>query len=434
MLTRYAIVLVLLLITGVEAAEKHKKGSYKLQGMSKIDDGSGGHIEFVNRMGWESRNNTDGELTYYEIKDITSEVFVPDDYDKEVPYGLIIWINSSQSGKIPDSYKALMKKHKLIWAGANKGGNNVFTNLRVNMAKDTRANMMELYNIDPNRVYISGNSGGARASSLAAFSFPELFKGGIFCIAVECWEDVPLSGNSYRATKWKKTIPSKRLALMKKEGRYALMTGDKDYNQESIKYTYDKVFSKRFKNAEYYQVPGLGHARIPAEWYEKAIIQMDIPLKLMAKEYLDKAQRLNSTKKYAEAARYYQRAIAYNVAGAQDEYDKLVSQKDEHSRKAKDLLDDGSLYQAYMLYKKLVSVYGEFATDATAHIALVESDQSLKDEISADAYYVRAEKSHAKNDTAGFKKYLASLMKKFPDSKAVVKAKAKWPGSLPAQK
>ena len=47
------------------------------------------------------------------------EIYVPKNYDGSESYGLVVWINSGDNGRIPRQYEPLMDKHRLIWIGAN---------------------------------------------------------------------------------------------------------------------------------------------------------------------------------------------------------------------------------------------------------------------------------------------------------------------------
>jgi hypothetical protein len=416
---RYLLLLFLFSIN-FYAAEAHKTGSYKLTGLEEY--AAVGHGEFPKRMGWGEAKGY-----FYKIQEETFEVFVPDNYTKDKPFGVVVWVNSGDGGGMPKQYKEIFKKHKLIWIGANKGGNKEDTRRRANLALDARHNIMKLYNIDPNRVYISGTSGGGKASSLTAFSFPTLFKGGIFCIGVAVWQRVQVpGGNSFWPSKFAKPIPTSRMKVISKEGRYALMTGDKDFNQKEIKAYYDQVFSKSLENCKYYQTPGLGHSRIPAEWYEKAIIQLDEPLKAIVKGYLTKARQLLKSKKYLEAAKLLQLAAANDVAEAQVELEKLQKEVEGFTVEAAKLLKEESYYLSYVKYKKIVDVYGAFATSASEQYKLMLSDKDLKMEVSADGLLYRAQLYFDKKDKVNFKKYANALVKKYPNSKAATKAKERW--------
>jgi tetratricopeptide (TPR) repeat protein len=401
-------------------AESPKTGSYTLSGLKEFSPI--GHKEFAIRMGW----GAPGGDIFYKMEEQKFEVFVPDNYTNEKPYGLIVWVNSGDNGRMNGKYKEILKKHRIIWIGANMSGNKIDTRIRAQLAVDGRHNMMKLYNIDPNRVYVSGTSGGGKVACLAAFTFPELFNGGIFCIGVAHWVNISAGNGSFIPSKFQAKIPSSRMKIIANEGRYACMTGDKDFNRDHIKRTYDQLFSQTMKNCKYYQVPGLGHSAIPPDWYEKAIIQLDEPLAAIAKAYLTKGQQLVKSKKYIEAIKYLQMALSNDVEGAQAELDTLKVKIDEYTTQANDFLKAESFVKAFQLYKKIAENYGPFAATATEEFKKFNEDEKTKAELVADSYLLKAEYYFKKKDRINFKKYLGAIMKNYPDTKGAAKAKARW--------
>ena len=103
------------------------------------------------------------EETSYDITQESFEVFVPSSYATNAPHGLLVWCNAADGGTIPGSYRSLMHKYKLIWIGPNKIGNSHnHKTRRMPLVLDAAHNIQKFYNIDDQRVYIMGFSGGAR--------------------------------------------------------------------------------------------------------------------------------------------------------------------------------------------------------------------------------------------------------------------------------
>lgn len=216
----------------------------------------------------------------YDIEHESFEVYVPDCYDSNTPFGLLVWIPAGPSGTI-ETYKGskeLLTKHKLIWVGANNSGNKTGPyHRRIPLALDAAYNMQKLYNIDPNRVYVAGISGGGRVASITAFHHSDVYSGGIFVIGADYWEDMFVPGQN---TIWRaacmKPLPV-YLKRARKFGRYVLLTGDTDINRLQMHTYYEKGYSKFLKNVLYIQVPGMGHQIPPAEEFEKALEYLDNP-------------------------------------------------------------------------------------------------------------------------------------------------------------
>ncbi len=213
---------------------------------------------------------------HYDIKKESFEMYVPDCYDSNTPFGLIVWIPAGPGGPI-ETYqgsKELMDKHKLIWVAANNSGNKEDTyKRRIPLALDAAYNVRKLYNIDPNRIYVGGISGGGRVASRTAFHHSDVYAGGIFVIGADYWMDMPVSGKIFRAS-FPQPQPS-FLLRAKKFGRYVLLTGDNDVNMLEMRTYYQRGYSKFLNNVLYLQVPGMGHQMPPPDELDKALDYVD---------------------------------------------------------------------------------------------------------------------------------------------------------------
>jgi len=90
----------------------------------------------------------------------TYDIYIPFSYDGIQPFGLISFINSGNNGAPPDAYLAALEEKNIIWIGGNNIGNPIDIKTRSGVAIGAIYRAMELFNIDPARVYGCGNSGG----------------------------------------------------------------------------------------------------------------------------------------------------------------------------------------------------------------------------------------------------------------------------------
>jgi len=215
----------------------------------------------------------------YRISEETYAVYVPPDYNGDAAYGLLVWVSAGERGDMPKGWDALMDKYHLIWIGAHRSGNeHNLPGRRMPLALDAVFNMTKKYNIDPNRVYVSGISGGGRVASILAMHYSEVFSGGIFVVGVEYWEPLPVTG---RPGQFWRPMPKPQLtylAIARKRGRYVLLTGDHDGNRAQTQDYYENGYKKKLRHVLYIQVPGMGHEMPPVEWYDKAIVFLDTAL------------------------------------------------------------------------------------------------------------------------------------------------------------
>lgn len=162
---------------------------------------------------------------------------------------------------------------------ANRSGNDVDPVMRQTLAIYAVELIQRRYPIDENRIYITGNSGGGRAASLAMFLRPDLFDGGlpmVGCLApsigvIKSSKGV-LQGGLGNATS------RKALSLSKNSCRYVLLTGEKDYNRGECEATAEYMQKNGWKYATVMVEPGRAHQVNTPEYFGMAMQFLDAPL------------------------------------------------------------------------------------------------------------------------------------------------------------
>jgi hypothetical protein len=209
--------------------------------------------------------------------DVTKEKFrlvVPKTYAHAAKWGLFIYVNADDSASLPAGCEALLEKKKLLGISAYRSGNsrNIFDRFR--LAIDANFNLSRRFNVDAERVYVSGFSGGGRIASMLGVAYADLFSGAIPLCGVNFYKEIP----SEPGKAWPPGyIPvDEALKVAKATGRYVLVTGEKDFNLKNTKAVFEHGFKKEgFKHALLLEVPGLAHAPPPADWLEKGLDFLD---------------------------------------------------------------------------------------------------------------------------------------------------------------
>jgi dienelactone hydrolase len=202
------------------------------------------------------------------------EVIVPRNYKKEDAYGLFIWISPNDKCALPADWEDVLAKRKLIFIGALKSGNTRETMARMQLAITANDQMRALYNIDPERVYVSGHSGGSRVASMLAVAYADMFTGAVCFMGVNFFFPTQgKDGTMYEA----RYIPHPEIAMQaQNESRLVLVTGDKDFNLDNTKAIYEQGFKANdFKHVTLFDIPGQGHNAPGKEWLEKALDYLD---------------------------------------------------------------------------------------------------------------------------------------------------------------
>ena len=211
--------------------------------------------------------------------DVTKEKFklvVPKTYTHAAKWGLLVYVNAGDDPGLPAEYEPILEKHKLIAVAAYKSGNGRNFYDRFRMAVDANVNLQARFNIDPKRVYVSGFSGGARIASMLAVAYADIFSGAIPLCGVNFYKDIPSEAG--RAWSCNYIPVDEAIQIAKSTGRFVLVTGEKDMNLQNTRAVFEHGFKQEgYKHVQLLEVPAMGHATPPAEWFDKGLNFLDNP-------------------------------------------------------------------------------------------------------------------------------------------------------------
>lgn len=218
----------------------------------------------------------------------TYRVWVPEDYRRERPAGVVAYIPPSDHGFIHKSFFPALLDRNLIVIAPKDAGNKVDPVKRITLAIHAVDLIKRRYAVDDNRVYLSGSSGGGRAASLGMYHRPDLFVGGFPLFGANPIDDTPTPGKndgSFHQGLQKK--PSRDAFRQMARNRYAIVTGETDYNKDGCEAVYNNL-QKRGIPASFIVLPGVGHGLVKGgkdEHMAAPIRFLDEPL---VKEALDR--------------------------------------------------------------------------------------------------------------------------------------------------
>jgi hypothetical protein len=193
-------------------------------------------------------------------------------------WGVVVWCEAGRGARLPRDLVELLAKKKLIAVAAYDAGNDRGVGVRVGLALDAVHNLRLRYPaLDTRRTYFGGISGGAKVAEMAAMAFPEIFDGAICCAGANWYKDMPVPGKPNTA--WRQSFrkpPPRTFAEARDHVGFILITGPRDGNYTPMRTMFERGFkADGFKHASFYDVPDLGHQTPPAEWFERAIDELD---------------------------------------------------------------------------------------------------------------------------------------------------------------
>ncbi len=244
---------------------------------------------------WDAR-----QLEDWDIQTIEFQMVVPEAYTGDEAYGLLVFIHpyDDVDATNPRAFffgrviEDVLAEHKLIWVSYDDAGNPVMPNKRMGLALDAVHNVTRRYNIDADRVYVSGMSGGGRMTCMTAVYYPQVFTGAVPIVGSLYFREVPVPDDpELRAllredpgdhAVWPQRLirPGRRaLERMAATQRWVLLTGSEDFNMPEMRMHFEHGFERDgFAHAHYLEVPGLAHAFPDADWFERAVVLLDAPL------------------------------------------------------------------------------------------------------------------------------------------------------------
>jgi pimeloyl-ACP methyl ester carboxylesterase len=257
----------------VALSEPPQTGSFTLKLTDKSTHSDQGKI--TRRAGWSLELIRKQSNPDYDLADESFEAYVPAAYNGEEAYGLFVFVSAGAKGGIPENYKALLDQRKLIWVGPNNAGNPRPMLIRMGLAFDAVDGVSKRYKIDPQRIYISGNSGGGKIASVLGAEYPDVFTGAFYIVGADFYRQVPTGEPNHVWPKAFNVAEAKMQGDLKRRNRYVYLTGEGDMNRPPMVAFAEAMKQDRFQHVTLLDVPGLGHRMPDAQWFDKGLAALD---------------------------------------------------------------------------------------------------------------------------------------------------------------
>lgn len=182
---------------------------------------------------------------------------VPQSYNQRQPCGLLVYIDPAPSGRPPRAMWEGLDELGFICISPAAAGNNRFATERLQLGLDAVSTARRRWSIDPDRIYVSGVSGGGKMASESINCFPDIYRGAICIVGINWYENLPSGqGNKVWPAEFSKPVGRRWTQLL--QHRIAAVTGSNDFNRAPV--TAGVLFYQREKlNARLFDIEGLGH-------------------------------------------------------------------------------------------------------------------------------------------------------------------------------
>ncbi len=205
-------------------------------------------LDFVFPLANQSPKETPQDwLRDYKSADQRFELYLPANYDKSRLWPVVIFISPGNKAMGWRAWQRVCEQEGIIFAGPHDAGNSTDMRRRVRIVLDVLDEVRRKYNVDPDRTYITGFSGGGRIACAIGFSLPELF-GGVVPIC---------AAGQLRDETWLQHRVIDRLSV-------AAVTGETDFNRGEVERFRGPLLSHVGVRSKVWVVPKLGHA-VPSD-------------------------------------------------------------------------------------------------------------------------------------------------------------------------
>lgn len=256
-------------------------------------------------------------------------VFVPPAYDGTEPYGLITFINAGNAGNIISAWIPVLEEEKIIIIAGNNIGNSVNVPDRIGVALAGAHALSKTLNIDAQRIYASGSSGGGRTASVLMFMFPEFFTGLIPNCGSAYLRQVDQDYETHQPNSHYEYIypfTTEQMDYVQSfKPRMALLTAYDDFREGDLMNIYHNGAEPDGMEAKLLEIPG-SHCASSTQHFRDGLHFLEHPNKLWISDsfdfpqalkgdgYLSNAQRQNGTLLLADAVNFlsFKNPFAWN--------------------------------------------------------------------------------------------------------------------------
>ncbi len=208
-------------------------------------------------------------------------VVVPKDYNPNKPYGLVVYINAlANIGLLHDGWEPVLRKKGFLYIAPFNVGNIRDDRQRESLAVIAALLMKREYNIDPKRIYVAGQSGGARMATNTAFLQSDIFKGTIASCGANYFRPIVFPKGHGLDSMGKPYVydfgaKPDEIEQALKTVKFCIITGKDDYRYPNLLPIYEQGFKKDCPQARFFDIPGMQHENSSDKTLESVLDYLD---------------------------------------------------------------------------------------------------------------------------------------------------------------
>lgn len=204
--------------------------------------------------------------------------------------GLLVWIDAAPRARLPEQLLPACDELNLILVAPLRCGNDRPTADRQQLALDAVASVRRRWFIDPERVYVSGISGGGKISTHLWAGCTDVFRGAVPVVGLANYKTIMLPNNLASPPDYMLPTDAARLAALRQH-RCAVMTGPPDFNYEPILSTARQMTADGLP-VRVFEYPDMAHELPAATRFADALRWVDEPARQRRTQAAAKARQM----------------------------------------------------------------------------------------------------------------------------------------------
>jgi poly(3-hydroxybutyrate) depolymerase len=173
------------------------------------------------------------------------------------PHGVLVFVHPHPGGEPPEGWAEILDRRNLIWISPEGFGNDRAGAQRALVTLLALKHLARSAQLDFDRRYVGGMSGGGKIASQVLARFPAFFSGAL-CIVGADYVKPDASLKSEMAGK-----------------RVVFMTGDRDFNHYDVNEVYKRFLANGVTRSHLVDTRGFGHAYPDARQLDAALALLD---------------------------------------------------------------------------------------------------------------------------------------------------------------
>ena len=398
------------------ATQAHQTGNLKLT----FSDRS----PLSSREFFQERGITFSADNDYSVNGRIMNVTVPNTYQADRPIGLLVWISAGNGGDVPGAFRRNLEDFHLMAVSVVNTGNDKPVFQRLGLAIDAVHTLKTLYNIDSERVIISGNSGGGRSASMLGPLFPDVFTGGgYYVIGCNPYRDIRYERDGKRYISEGIDGYNRNKVELARRNRFVFHTGSNDFNKPGTQRVYQDYLDDGFEHCLYLEDPGLGHSTPPADSIAKGLAFLNAGLKDRAAQLVAEGLEQARAGKMESAWNRFQKADVYGHSEAAGWMQRMSDAIDRETEAAIAILAEEGMLAGARALQTVLDKYGSLpAKQAGARLDQLREDPEFLREQTAAEILQTIQRGHAANGMEKTVEFLQRLVNEYPGTSAAAQA------------